>query len=264
MPYQKSYSKFQPRGAARSLVANKGTRARQRMAARAAASFEDRAIQSAALNARVGGYLGIEKKFLDTSLTNSAITASTDWSSNEHDPATALGLCNPAQGDGESDRDGRQITVESVYVNGNVAFPPLTDQADGIESNAVVVYLVMDMQTNGAQLNSEDVFSNPSGNANTLANPMRNLENIKRFKVLDKALVVSENRSLGTDGTNTNTASGQRKMFKLSYSKPFLVNMKDTSGIIGNVLDTSIHVLAACTDASTAILNYNARCRFRG
>ena len=44
--------------------------------------------------------------------------------------------------------------------------------------------LVLDMQTNGATISSENVYKNVSASGALAASPFRNLQFIKRFKVL--------------------------------------------------------------------------------
>ena len=245
---------------------NTGYRARQRAAARPAVQFTPptQSMQRAIMNARIGGYLGIERKFLDTSVSNGAIVSATTMAGAEMDPSGVNTISAPAQGDGQSNRDGRQITVDSAYVNGVVNFEGQSDQADLPEGLTVALWLVMDMQTNGAQLNSENVFTNPSGNANCNVAAFRDLQYIRRFKVLDKQVIEFPPIPGGTDGTDTNSTAGCHKTFKLSYQKPFLVNFTGTSGNVSTVSDTSLHVIAIANRSSAATVSYNSRIRFRG
>ena len=78
-------------------------------------------------NIRTAGFLGIEHKFIDTSLVSSALTAPTDSTGGEHDPATVLCLNAVAQGDGEEQRDGKAYVIDQLYMNGFVQF---TNQAN--------------------------------------------------------------------------------------------------------------------------------------
>lgn len=61
--------------------------------------------------------LGIETKFLDTAWNGVAINASTDGAGGELQPSTGCTDCIsvPAQGDGESQRDGRKYCVKSIF-----------------------------------------------------------------------------------------------------------------------------------------------------
>ena len=52
-------------------------------------------------NYRTAGFLGIEKKFYDTSVSAVALGAPTDATGGEFDPSTTSMITTPAQGDGE-------------------------------------------------------------------------------------------------------------------------------------------------------------------
>lgn len=215
-------------------------------------------------NARTGGFLGMELKFLDTSY-NTALVAAAGMNSLEADPSTFLGLTSIAQGDGESNRDGRQAIVKSVELHGSIVQPVTSDQADAPLQKAFFVALIMDTQTNGAQFNSEDVFLNPSADTNGIVCCQRNLQYIKRFKVLDYVVLTSPPQTIGTDGTNTQTVSGFNIPFSLKWAGSMRVNYTSTTGVIANTVDNSIHVVAGATSsAGTPALLYNARTRFVG
>ena len=49
-------------------------------------------------NLRTAGFLGIEKKFYDTSLVDAALTAPTDCTGGEHDPSATSMISAPAGG----------------------------------------------------------------------------------------------------------------------------------------------------------------------
>lgn len=217
----------------------------------------------AALNQRTGGYLGIEKKFLDTAFSG-ALTAPTDATGGETDPSTFLSLTSIAQGDGESNRDGRKCMVQSVYVTGIILQAALVNQTTPKTSTNCCVYLVQDTQTCGAQLDSEKVFVNPGGISNTASNLLHNLQYSSRFKVLDKAMIDMSQMQTSWDGTNLEQ-NGNQYPFTLSWSGAMPVTFSNTTGVIANVVDNSIHVIAFCGNTGTVpTLQYNARCRFTG
>jgi len=213
-------------------------------------------------NVRTGGFLGIELKFADSALVAAALTAPTNAAGGEFDPATLLALNSIAQGDGESQRDGKQICVKSCYVTGNVVIPPLADQTAGTTVPQIFVALVLDKQSNGAQLNSEDVFVNPGANAIVAASPLRNLEYTSRFQVLDSVLIEPRMIAASYDGTNIETF-GMVCPFKLSSNSEFITNYSDTTAVIANIVDTSLHIVAFST-ATGPTLSYNSRVRFVG
>lgn len=115
-------------------------------------------------NLRTAGYVGIEKKFYDTGY-NAAIVAPTDATGGEADPATVLTVSAPAQGDGEQNRDGKKIVAKYLEIKGTVRAAATINQTVGPQRTQVFVAVVLDTQTNAAQLNSEDVFKNQNASA---------------------------------------------------------------------------------------------------
>jgi len=214
-------------------------------------------------NVRTGGFLGIELKYVDSALVSSALTAPTDASGGEKDPATLLALNAIAQGDGEQQRDGKQVCIKSVYVSGVVDVPVQANLTAGTVDPLVYVALVLDKQTNGAQLNSEDVFVNPGASAVTAASPLRNLQYTSRFQVLDSVLLHPPARQLSYDGTNIES-SGTRMPFKLSNTSDIIANYIATGAVIAAIQDHSLHVIAYTSSATGATISYNARVRFVG
>lgn len=254
----------------------KGTSGRVSSARRAAASITKTALararapprkrysSAAVRNARTGGYLGIETKFRDSSFTGNLV-APTDAAGGEVDPATLLALNSIAQGDGESERDGRQVMVKSCYVSGSIHAPIANAAAASLDQPDIYVALVLDNQTNAAQLNSEDVFTNPSGAALGAAYPLRDLQYTKRFQVLDSVLLTAPTRYAYNDAATTGTMSGWTIPFKLSWSGLVQTNYVGTTAVVASIADTSLHVIAYSSSVSGApAITYNARVRFVG
>jgi len=214
-------------------------------------------------NVRTGGFLGIELKYKDSALVSSALAAPTDASAGEKDPATLLALNSIAQGDGEQERDGKQVCIKSVYVSGVVDVPVQANLTAGTVDPTIYVALVLDKQTNGAQLNSEDVFVNPGASAVTAASPLRNLQYTSRFQVLDSVLLHPPARQLSYDGTNIES-SGTRMPFKLSNTQDIITNYIATTAVVAAIQDHSLHVIAYTSSATGAVISYNARVRFVG
>jgi len=153
-------------------------------------------------NVRTAGFLGIERKFYDTALTATALTAPTDASGGEVDPSATSMISTPAVGDGEQNRDGKRINILSVQVNGTVNLPAIANATTGFTPSRVFVALVLDTQSNAAQMNSEDCFKNTGATAALAANPMRNLLFGKRFRVLKEETFQFTDPNITYDGTN--------------------------------------------------------------
>ncbi len=214
-------------------------------------------------NSRTAGFLGIEKKFFETSRAASALVAAVDWAGAEQDPTTLNCLNCPTKGDGEQNRDGRYITMRSIHVRGAIDWAAQGGQTAADDYGPVQVSLVLDMQTNAGSLSSEDVYVNQSANAFTVCQPLRNLEFTSRFRVLKTVTVYPQ---MATQTGDTADVSGQVKCFKMDVDlRGLRCQFKANAGTIGDIVDNSLHIVANATSITAAPrLNYNARLRFMG
>lgn len=205
------------------------------------------------------GFLGIETKFFDTEATNDAFT--TTWATME--PATT-NLTAIAQGDGESNRDGRLYAIKSIHIKGFVTTAIVESSSTPLGDEAVRFCLVHDTQTNGAQLTATDVMDG-GGGVDILA--FRNLAFTKRFKVLfDETLNIKQARAVMSEGGVNLFATGiSREMFKINkiFNPPIMVTMSDTGADIANVTDNSIHMIGVGRTGN-GLLTYQCRVRFVG
>jgi len=237
-----------------------------RLGARMAGTAGGRRRQAAAANARTGGLLGMELKFLDEAALGVALTAPTNSTGGEIDPTVTASGCIgcPAQGDGASNRDGRSYVVKSVLVQGFVRCDSQANQTGQDEATSVFLALVQDTQTNGAQLNSEDVYTNVGASALTAAAPFRNLSYAKRFIVHDWCKMDLQQPSISWDGTNMEQG-GLQKEFSLKFNGSVKVICSGTTQNVNQVQDNSWHVVGFCTNTNLApYVSYNARTRFVG
>lgn len=210
--------------------------------------------------ARTGGFLGIETKFIDYTYAG-AIPAT--LTGGEADPPGAGAQTTPgsisaiAQGDGESNRDGRKCTLTSLHIKGNVG---INADATGISlPNIIRVIVVWDTQTNGAQLNAEDVFLAASHKEFSF----RNLQFSKRFRVLKDATFVINPTAAAGDGTSLDSAAHFRT-FKWNFKLDIPVIHSGTTAVIASITDNSLHVLAWAATTGLSTLNYESRVRFVG
>ncbi len=216
-------------------------------------------------NIRTAGFLGIETKFYDTSLIGSALTFPTDASGGEHNPSATICLNSVVQGDGESQRDGRKISMLSMHVKGTVLVPSQVNQTVPDAGGDILIALVHDKQTNGTLLDSETVFVNPGADALTANQPFLNLQYRERFQVLATQRLNLRDPNTAWDGTN---------MEQQGYTLPFemykslngmTVTYKGTTESIANIVDNSLSIIAYGNAAGLApTMSYNARLRFRG
>lgn len=229
----------------------------------------------AVLSRRTAGYVGLERKFLDASLANTALVAPTDASGGEIDANVNCSGClsAPAIGDGPSNRDGRQISISNITIKGSIDINPqsgITSAADTVPD--IFIALVLDKQTNGAQLNSEDVFENPLGGNLTATQVFRALDNRERFQVLKTKRITAKDiaGSIIPFFEDPNVSQQGVKipfsMYK-SFGKGLKVNFLAglTTATVNAVADNSLHLIAYCSDTSTApSVSYNSRMRFYG
>lgn len=214
-------------------------------------------------NIRTGGFLGIENKFVDYEKTSTNTTNAV--AGGEIDPGTVLCLNGVAQGDGESQRDGRKYKMNSLHITGRLNLAANTDGANLQSSVNTRLVVVLDKQTNGAQMNAEDCFVDPTAGA-LAPYTFRNLENSGRFVVLyDKLYTLNVNAASG-NGTTNDTAD-LIKAFKINIKIPerySQVNTKGTSAAVTDITDNSIHLLAwSGVDAKVSVA-YISRLRFVG
>lgn len=222
----------------------------------------------ALMNQRTGGLLGIELKFLDTTMTQQALTAPTNASGGEYPPTSGCTGCftAPAQGDGPSNREGNKIVVKSLYLQGQINCAAQANQTATDVSPVVFVALVLDTQCNGVGLNSEDVFVNTSGAALQATQLNRNMSYTSRFKVLKMWKKQLRIPTISYDGTN---------MEQMGFTTPFVLKWKgnlpvtfttgSTTADIANVTNNAIQLVAFTSSTDlTPGLNYNCRVRFVG
>ncbi len=209
-------------------------------------------------NRRTGGFMGIETKFLDSSYAKTDIVAAIAGS--EADPTTLLSLNATAQGDGESNRDGRRQMIKSVKVHGTVRLTAVEAATVALDARTVFVACVLDTQTNGSQFNAEDVFT-----GTTPERPFRNMQYVDRFKVLFAKTYDLAHPSMSNEAAaNTLAANGLAVSFNINKKLALPVTYTGTTGVIANISDNSIHMLAIASSASVCTLEYNARCTFVG
>lgn len=209
--------------------------------------------------------LAPELKFYDTALASTTVAAAVDATGGEYDPSATSMISTPAVGDSEQNREGKRIQIKNCYIKGTISHPGAELAAAPPAPNKVYVALVLDTQSNGAQLNSEDVYKNLAGNVQTNPTPLRNLLFGSRFRVL-KDEVIDMNLT-GISHFAVDSFSNAGKEVEFEWFVPLnnmIVNFNaGTTASIANVVDNSLHIIAFATAATTTI-SYNARIRFVG
>lgn len=213
------------------------------------------------------GFLGIERKFYDTSLTGGVLTAPTDATGGEFDPSATSMITTPTVGDGEQQRDGKQIAMLYIDINGVIQTVELAGVANSPPTLQIFVAIVLDTQSNGAQMNSEDCFKNTTAGAQVAPNPLRNLLFGKRFRILKSHnFILQPMNTCVLAGPLFTTGAMRRNFHWFIPLKGLKVNFNaGTTASIANVIDNSVHVIAYTNSVTgTPTISYNARLRFVG
>lgn len=207
-----------------------------------------------------------EVKFYDTNLGATAFVAPTDAAGGELDPSATSMISTPPQGTTASERDGKRISCKYLEIKGIVYTVPVNNQATGFAHLEASVYVVLDTQSNIAQMNSEDCFKNLSATAVMAPHPLRNLLFGSRFRVLKQKTFNLDMKTGSYDGTaNQIDFSGTHVPFTMFIPlKNLVINFNaGTTASIVNVVDNSIHVIGFANNVNVFI-QYNSRLRFVG
>lgn len=216
-----------------------------------------------AKNARTSGFVDIENKFLDSELTATALTAG--WVSlNPTGTGCTDSISVPAQGDGESERDGRVYHINSVHVKGLIT--KASDESTGspLGDCPVRVILYWDTQTNASEAVATDIMD-AGGTTDLLA--FRNLQNSKRFVVLkDKTMMIrSEHMNEGAVNSFAHSSVQIPFQFNKKFKKPIKVRCAGTTANVSSVQDNNLGIAAITGDAAQGYqIQYQARIRFTG
>jgi len=147
-----------------------------------------------------------------------------------NDPGKSLNLM--PQGDTESTRDGRSAWIKSIQVRGLFEY---TTGFSTHSDNCVHMWLVLDMQANGTQAATDNVFMDYAPGDWDGGRTMLNLDNSSRFRVI-KEWIVSMNAKAGLNGDY------DRILFPIEYYKKcnIKVEWSGTTGAITEVRSNNI------------------------
>jgi hypothetical protein len=209
-------------------------------------------------NPRIGGFIGIENKFYDTEVAATNINAS--WAA--INPTTVNSISVPAQGDGESNRDGKMYAITSLHVKGAVFTGGTEAQAAPEDQHRFRIIIYQDTQTNGSEATASDIMD-AGGTDDTLA--FRNLQYSKRFKVLyDRTFTTVP--QLTSEASNVFSAGKAIKNFSFNkrFKTPIKVTCNATGAGVASCVDNNFGIAAIADSASNVSIQYQARIRFVG
>lgn len=220
-----------------------------------------------------------EMKYYDTSLTATALVATTTtWvAGTMQDPTGSINLGDPSlipqclfapkATASLNGRIGRATNMMKIKLNGLISVPPQAAQAAADASTEVRVMLVMDTETNSAQMTGAQLMNDafdPSGTLNSFQNP----NNFGRFRVLkEKRFSISNLSITGVAVGNTVIQAGTARPFKMSHNfkKPVQVRFNATNGgTVADIINNSLHIVAAVNDATyVPTLSYYTRVSYK-
>ncbi len=230
---------------------------------------------------RTGGYMwnvkkgGKEMKFHDCMVDARTIAVATSSMAGlevDPDDIAVEGCLNTISaqklGTSEIQRVGRVIYISKVFVRGMVH--ALTSATARHNGEKVSLFLVLDRQTNKAQMASEDLFYSVAGTAQpeVFASQMYDPQYSSRFRVLKRVdLIINPTSGGSVPSTDVPWTLGIMKCFKMAvkFKKPIKVNYfaGGTIASVASIIDNSLHILACTTSsAGDAVLNYVARVRY--
>lgn len=197
-----------------------------------------------------------ERKFIDFELNDEAFTAT--WAAKN--PTTVNCLSAVAQGDGESQRDGRIYYITRLSVKGEINIAAIESTTAPLADRQARIVILWDSSTNGTEVVATDVMD---GGQTRDIYSWRNLQEIGRFKVLyDRTLTI---RQIQTNEGAANLFAGGLALRNFSFShnfkKPIRVVTTGTAGTVAEMSDNSLSLIGVA-DSATITLSYQARLRY--
>lgn len=195
----------------------------------------------------------IEIKYFDTGRTQFNVAQGTTSAGFEADPATALCLNAIVKGYDANNRIGDKIKVVGI----ELSFVIQKTYLAYYNANSCFVSLVLDKQTNGAQLNSEDVYTKTiaTGHPHWFRNP----KYMERFVELESKLKLF-NTTTNFDGV-TWYGGYEYDTFKWEIPMNLPVNYKGNAGTVADIADNSLHIIAHA-DFASLYCEYQSRVHF--
>ncbi len=190
-----------------------------------------------------------EKKFLDLQVSTTPAVA-----------GTVVNLAVIVQGDGESERIGRKVTVTDILAHGRITLSSIASNTDA--SNRVRIMVVQDRSTNGATF-SAAALMNTAGTADI--DSFRDLSHIGRFQVLYNRLWTINPNWTGISANATSANAFRDVRFNLKCCIPIEYDASASTGAITTQQVNSIHILTFEESAAPATaVDLTTRVRYLG
>lgn len=226
-----------------------------------------------------GAAVSGEMKYFDCEANTAIAACTTTWVAgtmidpvttiNLGDAAVATPLClfAPKVSAALNGRIGRKVKVLKIKVHGNVVVPVQTAQATHDSAEMVRLALVLDKQTNSAQMTGAQLFNDASAGAITV-HSFQNPNNFGRFRILkEKKMTISDLSLTGSPTAGDVVQGGYIWRFQFSYKfkKPLLVNFNATNGgTVADIVDNSFHIVCGANNITFApFLQYYSRVSYK-
>ena len=212
--------------------------------------------------------LHVETHYFDFSRGTLAFASTADATGGELDPATKNCLNAIQQGAGRNNRLGNRLLVKRIYITGVVNRPDqeIASNEAGLPAPAsVYIALVRDKQTNGAQMNSEDCFTNDSSSSVLASCPLRDTEHLARFDVLKVVRIDFQPAGVSSNLSTITVASGQMVQFTMMVQNMNdVVEYTGTAGTVADISDISYHMIGWTSNTEAAEdITYQGRISFQ-
>ena len=207
-----------------------------------------------------------ERKNVDSTVLSHVVSSGAPNAAEADPTPNVLCLNALSRGSGDSQRIGRQVMMTSVQINGFVYLEGRDADAH-LDPTVVRLALVLDKQTNGGQLSSEDVFEEECSNTTSDAlgvTAFQKLSNVNRYTVLWQDWIPLKWTAATDHVALTHHWSGEVKNF--SVYKEFRIPCTykegwDANPWIYGIIDNSLHLIAYQSN-TLAKLNYTSRVRY--
>lgn len=204
--------------------------------------------------AGTGGFTGVEKKYVDYNKANATLAA--DDTITKISPLTILCLNGIVKGSGNSQRIGRKVQLQQLFIQGSVTMA--ADAAAANKATYVTVWCVLDKQANKLEAPPGNIFKSFTTEKHLA---FKNLEYDDRFIIVKKWTFVLQ-PTYGLVGT-----SSGHVMRKFSLSKKLRINVEytDDLGTFASINDNSLQMFAVANSNATDIaIEYTSRLRYIG
>lgn len=205
-----------------------------------------------------------EMKYFDTERTAVAVgLVTTTWVAGTIlDPTTFNTLIVPVTGSAINQRIGRDIRVMKIKIRGVVGCAAQAAQATADAASTIRLMLVLDTQTNAAQMTSAQLMTDQAA-ADTTIFSFQNLNNFGRFRVIKDKIFMLQAPTTFNDAAGTGAQYGIKRTFKwnVKFRVPVRIRFNATNGgTVADIVDNSFHIVCG-TDANglAPLLSYVSR-----